>query len=413
MIEIAIVGAGPYGLSIAAHLRRQGIPFRIFGRPMDSWVSHMPKGSCLKSDGFASNIYDPGDGFTLRQFCAEQGIEYADTGIPVRLETFSAYGIAFKKRMLPDLDERMIEKLDRTPEGFVLQVAGGETVATRRVILAVGISHFEYVPENLTHLSPEFLSHSYQHKDLESFRNRSVIVIGAGASAIDLAGLLRDEGADVQLTARRSELRFHTNPKDQKPRSWWDNIRHPSSGLGPGVRSRLFSDAPNLFYFLPESLRLKIVRTTLGPSAGWFARDKIMGRVPLVLGFTPQGAKVQNGKVHLQLRGNDGAIREIVSDHVIAATGYKVSMERLKFLSADLRSNIRTVSGSPVLKSNFESSVPGLYFAGLATANTFGPVMRFAFGANFAARTLTQTMVKSLKRSPASVSVRNVASVAD
>ena len=139
MIEIAIVGAGPYGLSIAAHLRRQGIPFRIFGRPMDSWVSHMPKGSCLKSDGFASNIYDSGDGFTLRQFCAEQGIEYADTGIPVRLETFSAYGIAFKKRMLPDLDERMIEKLDRTPEGFVLQVAGGETVATRRVILAVGI----------------------------------------------------------------------------------------------------------------------------------------------------------------------------------------------------------------------------------------------------------------------------------
>jgi thioredoxin reductase len=307
----------------------------------------------------------------------------------------------------------MIEKLDRTPEGFVLQVAGGETVATRRVILAVGISHFEYIPENLTHLSPEFLSHSYQHKDLESFRGRSVIVIGAGASAIDLAGLLRDGGADVQLTARPSELRFHTNPKDQKPRTWWDNIRHPSSGLGPGVRSRLFSDAPNLFYFLPESLRLKIVRTTLGPSAGWFARDKVMGRVPLVLGFTPQGAKVQNGKVHLQLRGNDGAIREIVSDHVIAATGYKVSMERLKFLSADLRSNIRTVSGSPVLKSNFESSVPGLYFAGLATANTFGPVMRFAFGANFAARTLTQTMVKSLKRSPASVSVRNVASVAD
>src|ERR1700735_4774626 len=413
MIEVAIIGAGPYGLSIAAHFRRQGIPFRIFGRPMDSWASHMPTGSCLKSDGFASNIYDPGNEFTLRQFCAEQGIEYADTGIPVRLETFSAYGIAFKERMLPDLDERMIEKLDRTREGFILQLEDGERVTARRVILAVGISYFEYIPENLAHLSPEFLSHSYQHKDLEPFRGRSVIVIGSGASAIDLAGLLRDEGADVQLTARPNELRFHTNPKDQKPRTWWDNLRHPSSGLGPGVRSRLFSDAPNLFYFLPESLRLKIVRTTLGPSAGWFARDKVMGRVPLVLGFTPQGAKVQNRKVHLQLRGNDGAIREVVSDHVIAATGYKVSMERLKFLSADLRSNIRTVSGSPVLKSNFESSVPGLYFSGRATANTFRPVMRFAFGAYFAARTLTQTMVKSLKRSPASVSVRNVASVAD
>jgi cation diffusion facilitator CzcD-associated flavoprotein CzcO len=89
MIEVAIVGAGPYGLSIAAHLRGLGIPFRIFGRPMDSWVSHMPKGSCLKSDGFASNIYDPNSEFTLEKYCSEQGIEYAHMGIPVHLETSS------------------------------------------------------------------------------------------------------------------------------------------------------------------------------------------------------------------------------------------------------------------------------------------------------------------------------------
>ena len=413
MIDVAIIGAGPYGLSIAAHFRRRGIAFRIFGRPMDSWTSHMPKGSCLKSDGFASNIYDPDNEFTLRQFCAEQGIEYAETGLPVRLETFAAYGVAFKKRMLPDLDERMIENIDRTPAGFVLRLEDGEPVEARRVVLAVGISHFEYVPENLAHLSSEFLTHSYQHRDLEPFRGRSVVVIGAGASAIDLAGLLRDAGADVRLTARPNELRFHKDPKDQKPRTWWDNIRHPSSGLGPGVRSRFFSNAPNVFYFLPESLRLKIVRTTLGPSAGWFARDKVIGRVPLVLGCTPEGAEVKDGKVHLQLRGNDGSRREIVTDHVVAATGYKVTMGRLKFLAPSVRSEITTVNDTPVLKSNFESSVPGLYFVGLAAANSFGPVMRFAFGAGFAAETLTETMVKSLKRNSASVPVRNVASVTD
>lgn len=413
MIEVAIVGAGPYGLSLAAHFRRRGIPFRIFGKTMDSWASHMPDGGCLKSDGFASNIYDPENEFTLRQFCAEQGIEYADTGIPVRLETFAAYGLAFKKRMLADLDERMIENIDRTPEGFVLRLEGGESLEARRVILAVGITHFEYVPENLAHLPLEFLTHSYQHKNLEQFRGKSVVVIGAGASAIDLAGLLRDAGADVQLTARPTELRFHTAPKDQKPRTWWDNMRHPSSGLGPGMRSRFFSDAPNVFYHLPESLRLRIVRTTLGPSAGWFARDKLIGRVPLVLGFTPEGAEVKNGKVHLRLRGNDGSRREMVADHVVAATGYKVTMERLKFLAPGVRSKIKTVSDTPVLKSDFESSVPGLYFVGLAAANSFGPVMRFAFGAGFAAETLTETMVKSLKRSLSSVPVRNVASVAE
>jgi hypothetical protein len=103
MTEIAIIGAGPYGLSVAAHLKRKGIPFRIFGRPMDSWLRHMPKGMLLKSDGFASTVSDPEESFTLKHFCAERGIEYADLGTPVKLETFAAFGLAFKDRFLPEL----------------------------------------------------------------------------------------------------------------------------------------------------------------------------------------------------------------------------------------------------------------------------------------------------------------------
>src|ERR1035438_4809877 len=105
MTHTVIIGAGPYGLSLAAHLRRKGIPFRIFGRPMDSWRSHMPKGMMLKSEGFASNIYDPDRDFTLKHFCAEKGIEYSDSGIPVRLDTFSAYGLAFRDRKVPELED--------------------------------------------------------------------------------------------------------------------------------------------------------------------------------------------------------------------------------------------------------------------------------------------------------------------
>src|ERR1700675_4809436 len=101
MLEIAIIGAGPYGLSIAAHVRRLGASFRAFGRPMDSWLAHMPKGMMLKSDGFASNIYDPQSAFTLEQFCAERGIEYGHTGVPVKIDTFTNYGLAFRDRMVP------------------------------------------------------------------------------------------------------------------------------------------------------------------------------------------------------------------------------------------------------------------------------------------------------------------------
>jgi len=408
MIDTVIVGAGPYGLSVAAHLRHQGIPFRIFGRPMDSWLQHMPKGMMLKSDGFASDIYDPEQAFTLRQFCADNGIKYADTGVPVQLETFGAYGLAFRDRMVPELEDKMVANVDRSPSGFVVRLEDGETIQARRVVLAIGITHFEYIPENLAQLPPEFLSHSARHREVEPFRGRSVIVIGGGASALDLAGLLQEAGAQVQLVTRRKELKFHTRPTG-KPRSWWQQIRHPQSGLGPGMRSRFFADAPGVFYYLPESLRLEIVRTTLGPSGGWFIRDKVIGKLPLHLSCTPQGADVQNGKVRLTIQAADGSKREVVAEHIIAATGYRVDLERLKFVSPEIRSKIKVVGGAPVLSTGFESSVPGLYFAGVAAANSFGPVMRFAFGAGFAARTITRALAKSASRETASIPAQSVA----
>src|SRR5208283_3090781 len=190
-----------------------------------------------------------------------------------------------------------------------------------------------------------------------------------------------------------------------KPPSRWQQIRHPQSGLGPGIRSRFFANSPMAFHYLPERLRVEAVRRTLGPSGGWFIRDKVVGKVPLHLGCTPQGAEVQNGGVRLRVRAADGSVREIVTEHIIAATGYKVDLERLTFLNPAIRSKVKLVDGAPVLSSSFESSVPGLYFVGIAAANTFGPVMRFAFGAGFASRTLTHAIMKSLSRQPASIPV--------
>jgi thioredoxin reductase len=135
-----------------------------------------------------------------------------------------------------------------------------------------------------------------------------------------------------------------------------------------------------------------------------------MNHVPQLLGHTVEGAGVREGKVHLHVRALDGTDRELRADHIIAATGYRVNLGRLTFLSPEIRSKFTTLAGTPVLSSTFESSVPGLYFVGIAAANSFGPVMRFAFGADFAARTVTRAMARSFSRKAELVAVGTAAS---
>lgn len=407
MTEIAIVGAGPYGLSVAAHLRGKGIPFRIFGRPMDSWRSHMPKGMSLKSDGFASNISDPNGTLTLEKFCAERGIEYGHTAVPVRLDTFTAYGLTFRDRLVSELEEKMVTSIERVGNGFRLRLDDGEVFTARRVVMAVGITHYENMPAVFANQPEQYVTHSFHHAEPEKFRGRNVVVIGGGSSAVDLIVELHDAGAQTQLLVRQPILKFHSKPDRDKPRSLWQRMFHPMSGLGTGMRSTLFCTFPTFYRYLPKSMRLDIVRRHLGPSAPWFTRDRMVGRVPIQLNTTAERVEIRDGKVHLFVR-QEGVQREIVTDHVIAATGYRVNLDRLKFLSDDLRNSIEHIERSPVLKTNFESSVPGLYFVGVSASNTFGPLMRFAFGADFAARHLTDRLNKTLAREGATVPAQRV-----
>jgi len=215
------------------------------------------------------------------------------------------------------------------------------------------------------------------------------------------------------LVARRTMLKFHERMRTDKRRSLWQQLRSPVSGLGPGLKTRFFADAPNLFWYLPEDVRLKTVRNTLGPSGGWFIKEKIVGRVPLLLGCMVKRAEVADHRVRLTLGSGDAAEKVLSPDHVIAATGYKVDINRLSFVAPEIRQSIQSVESTPVLSSNFESSVPGLYFVGLAAANSFGPVMRFAFGAGFAARHLSRAITKVASRGRAIIATPEVSRTSD
>jgi cation diffusion facilitator CzcD-associated flavoprotein CzcO len=382
--DVAIIGAGPYGLSLAAHLGSRKVDFQIFGEPMQFWRDHMPKGMHLKSEGFASSLYDPNGSYTLMRFCNEKGLNFHETKLPVKLETFVQYGVEFQKKFAPHLQSDNVRHVNKIAGGFALRLENEKLVTARRVVVAVGIRDFRYCPPLLAPLPPQFLTHSSEHHDLAPFKGRRVIVVGAGASATDMAALLQDNGAFVQLVTRGQTVRFHSFG-DLDQRSVFKKLRRPNSGIGPGLRARFYCDAPWLFHYFPERLRILIVRRTLGPAGAWFMRERVIGRIPLLVATNLEQAEVEGDQVVLMVRDHDGSRRKLVADHVVAATGYKTSLDRAHFLNAEIRAKLKSVEGTPVLSSAMESSVPGLYFLGAMTANSFGPVMRFAFGARFAA----------------------------
>lgn len=393
--DVAIVGAGPYGLSIAAHLRARGADFRVFGTPLSTWRSAMPQGMLLKSDGFASNLSAPAPGSSLADYCRDRGLPYHPTDIPVPLQTFVDYGLDFQRRFVPDVEERVVTSVARNGRGFRLRLDDGEEFDARRVIVAAGLTHFAVMPEGFAGLPADRVSHSSAHHDLARFADRDVTVIGAGSSAVDLAVALTTAGARVRLVARCQALRFSSPPAGHPP-SLAGRLRKPQSGLGPGWRSRLCCDGPDLFRHVPARWRPEIVRRHLGPSSPWHLKPAVDSSVEVMTGRAVRHVDVSNGRVRLDLACDQAHIAETVeADHVICATGYRADVERLQFLDAELRAELKTVALAPALSRGFESSVAGMYFAGIAAAVTFGPLMRFMYGDRFAAQRIASHLARS------------------
>ncbi|HEV2329072.1 MAG TPA: NAD(P)/FAD-dependent oxidoreductase [Verrucomicrobiae bacterium] len=395
--DVAIIGAGPYGLSIAAHLRAANVDFRIFGSPMHTWSSAMPRGMRLKSEGFASSLYEPDSQFTLKAYCQANGLPYANVGLPVSLETFIAYGLEFQKRFVPQLEDKRIASLRQATGGYQIRLEDGEILSARRVIVAVGLSYYQYLPPIFSGFSETHVTHSSKHNTLDCFEGREVIVVGAGASALDTAALLHQAGANVRVVARTPSIRFYDPPLEHS-QSLIERFRNPQTPIGHGQKNYLCANFPLVFRLMPEQFRLDKVRRLLGPGPGWFIKQDIVGKVPLHTGFSIKETRVENGRVKLDVTNTAGTSQTFEADHLIAATGYRVDLRRLPFVEPILLAQIRSVENTPILSSNFESSLRGLYFVGTSAANTFGPLLRFAVGAKFTARRLSRHLARSARR---------------
>jgi len=384
--DVAIVGAGPYGLSAGVHLKAKGVAVRVFGEPMEFWAQKMPEGMLLRSPRVASNLSDPDRAFTLEAYEAASKKEPC---APLPLDTFVEYGKWFRHQLGSDLDQRNVLRVDRDQPGFRLTLQDGEELRATYVVVAAGIGPFKKKPEVFRNLSPQQAIHCYEGREIRKYSGKRVAVIGAGQSALESAALLHEANAQVEVIARRTELRWigqhgwlhHMGPLT--------SMLYSSHDVGPLGISRLVA-YPKLVSHIPLGIRDKI-RTRAVRSAGSRWLPARLANVKTTCGRNVLEAKTTGHEVTLKL--DDGSERRV--DHVVLGTGYTVDISRYDFLPLELTQDIRQFDGYPKLASGFRSSVPGLHFIGATAARSFGPLLYFVAGTEFASRELVSHLPKT------------------
>ena len=392
--DVAIVGAGPYGLATAAHLRVDDrLEVRVFGEPMSFWEEQMPVGMLLRSPYVACNIADPGDELTLDAYQAADG-----NGItpPVPLDRFVEYGRWFQRRVVPDVDRRWVSRVERQNGDFRLTLADGESVTAGRVVVAAGIGRFGRIPETFRDLPSSLVSHTSVHRDLGVFAGQRVLVVGGGQSALESGALLHETGAEVEVVVREPRIFFLGRVPLLHRLGPISRLVYAPAEVGPAGISRLVS-TPNLYRRMPRKLQDKFAVRSMRPAGARWLVARLDGVVPITVGCAV--ATVQTAGDRLRVDLTDGTNRLV--DHVLLATGYEVDIEGYELLSPELLAEVDRVGGYPRLSGTFETSVPGLYVVGAPAAWSFGPLMRFVAGTEFAAPTLARGVLGKRGRSSA------------
>jgi cation diffusion facilitator CzcD-associated flavoprotein CzcO len=381
--DVVVLGAGPYGLSTAAHLRDGGLDVRVFGKPMEFWERNMPVGMLLRSSARASNIADPRGDFALARFAEAEGASLPRT---VPLERFVRYAQWFRRELVPDVDERRVDRLERADRGFRLLLADGGEMAAPRVVVAAGIAPFARRPRPFEELPDSLASHSVELRDPTAFRGKRVQVVGVGQSALESAALLYESGAQAEILARSGRIVWipkHAEDPGLVGRQL-RRLLYPPTEVGPrGVN--WVAAAPDVFRRLPPGVRTRTDRACMVPMGASWLRPRVEP-ISLTLGRRTQSAAVVDGQVRFTL--DDGETREV--DHVLLGTGFRVDVARYDFLAKALLRDLQIEDGYPVLATGLESSIPGLHFVGAPAARTFGPVMRFVTGTAYASPALTR-----------------------
>jgi FAD-dependent urate hydroxylase len=381
--EVAVIGAGPYGLAVTAHLRSAKISARVFGRPMSFWREHMPKGMRLRSPWIATHIANPAKRFSLDAFAYQAALTPQDQ-LPI--ESFVQYGDWFQRQAVSDLDPRKVMRIEHVASGFRLVLADEDVVHARRVVVAMGLAGQEIRPPQFVSLEPDLISHTCEHDRLDKWSGKRVAVIGEGrARASPQRCCARPGPRSISSVGARcggSGLRRASKITTAIGAGTCE-VLQSRSAVGPFPWSWL-NELPGIARRLPYRPRSWIsVRSLRAASARWVMPG--LEGVQVLAGRAIGNVSRRRNGVAVTL---DDGVRAY--DHVLLGTGYRIDIAKLGILSPKLIGSVG-LGGSPVLAAGFESSVPGLHFAGASAVDSYGPLMRFIAGAGYAARSVTRT----------------------
>ena len=376
--DVAIVGAGPYGLSIAAHLHRHGGPsIRVFGDPMSFWRDRMPSGMLLRSPYVASNIADPDRQLTLSDYRSATGHQF---DAPVPLERFVDYGRWFRGQVAPDADPRWVSRLGRQNGHFELRIGDdGERVTAKQVVVAAGIAPFARVPTVFAGLDNGRVSHASDHRNLSAFAGRRVLVVGGGQSALESAALLRENGASPEVLVRSQRIFYLRRVPVVHSMGPISRLLYAPPDVGPAGLSRLVA-TPDCYRRFPRRWQDRWGVRAIRPAGAAWLRPRLED-VTITTGR--MAATAVPAAEGLDIKLDDGSRRHV--DHVLLATGYDVDITRYRFLAPELLDAIARRGGYPKLRRSFLTSVPGLRIVGAPAAWSYGPLMRFVAGTEFTA----------------------------
>jgi cation diffusion facilitator CzcD-associated flavoprotein CzcO len=387
--DVAIVGAGPYGLSAASHLASvKGLEVRLFGEPMSFWEQCMPEEMLLRSPWDGSHIADPENRLTLDAYRNLNGNRHLSEPLP--LKDFIRYGHWFREQAKLSPDRRKVVRIQPATNGYQLELESGEPLLARRVVVAAGIQVFANRPRMFARLPSSLVTHAVEHRNFGKFCGKEVLVIGGGQSALETAALLSEAGAHVEVLVRNSSIHWlgHHQWMSSKHIAW---MFYGRGGIGPAGVS-LIIQQPQMYRRLPRWVQDWWAVRALRPAGAAWLKPRTQN-VTIHTKANVNQVRIEGERLHIRLSDED----ERIVDHVVLGTGYRVNLALYPFLPPELVRRLELVNGYPRLQDGFESSSPGLHFLGAPARWSFGPLMRFVAGTEFSSKALRERILQTAR----------------